>query len=169
MMPAFELPGTDGNTYSPSSFAEAEILVVVFTCNHCPYAVASEDRLIELQKDFALAGVQFVLISSNDAMHYPEDSFANMVLRAKKKDFPFPYLYDETQEAAHAYNAACTPDIFVFDSLRTLRYNGRIDDNWQQRDKVTREELRTALEDLLAGREISFEPVPSIGCSIKWK
>ncbi|MFZ1728994.1 MAG: thioredoxin family protein [Bacteroidota bacterium] len=169
MMPAFELPGTDGNTYSPSSFADAEILVVEFTCNHCPYAIAVEDRLIQLQADFVAKGVQFILINANDAVQYPEDSFPNMVLRATEKHFPFPYLYDETQEAGRAYNAACTPDVFVFDSRRILRYNGRIDDNWQQPDQVTQQDLRIVLEDVLAGRDISIDPVPSIGCSIKWK
>jgi peroxiredoxin len=169
MMPAFELPGTDGKEYSPDSFAEAELLVVVFTCNHCPYAIASEDPLIAIQNDYAARGVQFVLINPNDADRYPEDSFPNMVLRAKEKNFPFPYLYDETQEVSRAYNAACTPDIFVFDQKRVLRYNGRINDNWQEPARVTRHELRMALDDLLAGREISFDPVPSIGCSIKWK
>ncbi len=169
MMPAFELPGTDGKEYSPDSFAEAELLVVVFTCNHCPYAIASEDPLIAIQNDYAARGVQFVLINPNDADRYPEDSFPNMVLRAKEKNFPFPYLYDETQEVSRAYNAACTPDIFVFDQKRVLRYNGRINDNWQEPARVTRHELRMALDDLLAGRKISFDPVPSIGCSIKWK
>ncbi|MDH7515381.1 MAG: thioredoxin family protein [Bacteroidota bacterium] len=166
--PDFKLPGVDGKTYSLASFDDADILVVVFSCNHCPYAVASEDRLIELQKRKA-PRVRFVLINPNDADAYPEDSFENMVARAKKKRYPFPYLRDETQEVARAYNAACTPDIFVFDRDRRLRYNGRIDDNWKEPDKVTRRDLETVLDDLLAGREISIEQVPSMGCSIKWK
>ena len=168
-LPAFSLPATDGSTVSSASFDGAEILVVVFTCNHCPYAIACEDRLIALQHDFASRGVQFVLISSNDAERYPEDSFENMRLRAEEKRYPFPSLYDETQEIARACDAACTPDVFVFDRERSLRYNGRIDDNWQEPDRVTREDLRTVLEDLLAGRGISIDPVPSMGCSIKWK
>ncbi|MBR9976599.1 MAG: thioredoxin family protein [Bacteroidetes bacterium] len=168
-MPPFELKGVDGNTWTPESFADARILVVVFTCNHCPYAKASEDRLIALQKDFSDRGVRFVLINSNDAVRYTDDSFENMVRRAKEKNYPFPYLFDETQEVAKAYDAACTPDIFVFDKERKLRYNGRIDDNWQNPEQVTREDLRTVLEDLLAGRDISIDPQPSMGCSIKWK
>ena len=168
-MPPFALPATSGTIVTSASFDDAEIVVVVFTCNHCPYAIASEDRLIALQRDFASRGVRFVLISPNDAHRYPEDSFENMRLRAEEKEFPFPYLYDETQEIARAYDAACTPDIFVFDRERKLRYNGRIDDNWQEPDRVTREDLRTVLEALLAGREFGFDPVPSMGCSIKWK
>jgi peroxiredoxin len=168
-LPDFDLPGTDGRNYSPASFADAELLVVVFTCNHCPYAIASEDRLIALQREFSTRGVRFVLISSNDAVRYPEDSFENMARRAREKDFPFPYLYDESQQVARTFDAVCTPDIFVFDRARALRYNGRIDDNWQQPGLVTRHDLRTALDDLLAGRAISIDPVPSMGCSIKWK
>lgn len=168
-MPGFELKGVDGNTWTPENVADARVLVVVFTCNHCPYAKASEDRLIALQKDFSDRGVRFMLINPNDADRYSDDSFENMIRRAKEKDFPFPYLFDETQEVANAYDAACTPDIFVFDKERKLRYNGRIDDNWQHPEQVTREDLRTVLEDLLAERDISIDPKPSMGCSIKWK
>lgn len=168
-LPSFRLPGVDGKTWSEEDFRDATLLVVVFTCNHCPYAIASEDRLITLQKDFADRGVRFVLINPNDADRYPDDSFARMIDRAKDKSYPFPYLYDESQDVARRFNAACTPDIFVFDQARTLRYNGRIDDNWQEPDKVTSEDLRTVLEDLLEGREIRIEAVPSMGCSIKWR
>ena len=168
-MPAFRLPGTEGKVYEAETFKDAELLVVVFTCNHCPYAIASEDRLIALQNEFRDRNVSFLLINPNDAVNYPSDSFDNMVRRADEKHFPFPYLQDESQETARAFNAACTPDIFVFDRERTLRYNGRIDDNWQEPSKVTREDLRSVLEDLLAGRSISIDVVPSMGCSIKWK
>lgn len=166
--PAFSLPGTDGNTYSLASFADADVLVVVFTCNHCPYAIASEDRLIELQRRFA-PRVRFVLINPNDDSRYAEDSFDAMVRRAEEKRFPFPYLRDDSQEVARAYDAVCTPDVFVFDAARVLRYNGRIDDNWQHPERVTRRDLETVLQELLAGREVSIAPVPSMGCSIKWK
>lgn len=167
--PAFELPGTDGNTYHLKSFRDAKVLVVVFTCNHCPYAQASENRLIQIQNDYADKGVQLVLINSNDDTAYPEDSFEHMVRRAKEKNYPFPYLRDETQKVAHSFNAACTPDVFVFDNERALRYSGRIDDNWQEPDQVTRHELREALDCVLENKEIPFEPKPSMGCSIKWK
>lgn len=168
-MPHFELPGVDKRSYIPEDFKDAEILVVVFTCNHCPYAIASEDRLIQIQNDYRDKGVRFVLINSNDADRYPADSFIMMEQRAKEKKYPFPYLHDETQKVAREYDAACTPDIFVFDKDRRLRYNGRIDDNWQEPHNVTQHDLRIVLDDLLAGREISIDTVPSMGCSIKWK
>lgn len=169
LAPDFSLPGIDGNTWSLSSFDDASALVVVFTCNHCPYAVAIEDRLISLQAALAGRGVRFVLINPNDSVQYPEDSFSNMVQRAKDKAYPFPYLMDSTQEIARAYDAACTPDIYLFDRNRRLYYAGRFDDNWQEPEKVTRQDLRLAIEDLLAERNLSFVPVPSMGCSIKWK
>ena len=147
--PPFSLPGVDGNAWSLDSFADAQLLVVVFTCNHCPYAIASEDRLLEIQSDYEDRGVRLVAISSNDAEKYPDDSFALMKERAADKAFTFPYLYDESQEVARAYDAACTPDVFVFDRNRKLIYNGRIDDNWQHPDQVERQDLRS----VLAGRD----------------
>lgn len=167
--PNFDLPGVDGKRYSLDSFQDAKVLVVVFTCNHCPYAQAAEERLIAIQRDYAERGVQLVAISSNDAERYQQDSFDNMQKRAAAQGYIFPYLYDETQQTARAYDAACTPDIFVFDDKRALRYNGRIDDNWQVPQEVTREDLRSALDAVLEGNEIDFEVVPSMGCSIKWK
>ena len=167
--PAFSLPAVDGKTYTLDSFADAKLLVVVFTCNHCPYAIACEDRLIAIQRDYANKGVQLVGINPNDAENYPADSFDAMVTRATEKAFNFPYLRDESQQVARAYDAACTPDIFVFDADRKLIYNGRIDDNWQQPENVTRKDLRAVLDATLEGKAFDFEPVPSMGCSIKWK
>ena len=167
--PAFSLPGVDGETRSLDSFADAELLVVVFTCNHCPYAIACEDRLIAIQNDYRDKGVQLVAINPNDDEKYPDDSFEKMKERAASKGFPFPYLRDESQEVARAYDAACTPDIFVFDRDRKLLYNGRIDDNWQRPDEVTRNELRELLDAALEGKTVDFEHTPSMGCSIKWK
>ena len=167
--PPFSLPGVDGETRSLDSFSDAELLVVVFTCNHCPYAIACEDRLIAIQRDYAGKGVQLVAINPNDAVNYPDDSFDKMKVRAAEKSFNFPYLRDESQEVARAYDAACTPDVFVFDRDRKLLYNGRIDDNWQQPDRVTRNELREVLDAALEGRGVDFEHTPSMGCSIKWK
>ena len=167
--PPFTLPGVHGKMHSLDSFADAEVLVVVFTCNHCPYAKASEDRLIQLQKDYKDRGVRFVAINPNDDEKYPDDSFEKMKERAESKGFNFPYLRDESQAIARAYDAACTPDIFVFDRDRKLIYNGRIDDNWQQPDQVTRQDLREVLDAALEGRKVDFEHVPSMGCSIKWK
>jgi peroxiredoxin len=167
--PPFSLPGVDGATRSLDSFADAEILVVMFTCNHCPYAQACEDRLIAIQEDYRARGVQLVAINPNDDEKYPDDSFERMKERAEKRGFNFPYLRDQSQEVARAYDAACTPDIFVFDRDRKLIYNGRIDDNWQQPERVTRRDLREVLDAALQGRAVDFEHVPSMGCSIKWK
>jgi peroxiredoxin len=167
--PSFSLPGVDGETWSLDSFADAELLVVVFTCNHCPYAIASEDRLVEIQDDYREKGVRLVAINPNDADKYPDDSFDKMKERAAQKNFSFPYLHDESQEVARAYDAACTPDVFVFDRERKLLYNGRIDDNWQNPQEVTRQDLRSVLDAALQGRAVDFEHVPSMGCSIKWK
>lgn len=167
--PTFSLPATDGKTYSLDSFKDAKVLVIVFTCNHCPYAKASEDRLIEIQKGYAKRGVQIVLINPNDDAAYPEDSFSHMVARAKEKKYPFPYLRDASQEVARAYRAVCTPDIFVYDEQRHLRYHGRIDDNWQEPTKVTRHDLRLALDAIVDRTPLAFQPTASMGCSIKWK
>ncbi len=167
--PPFSLPGVDGKTYSLESFAGAELLVVIFTCNHCPYSKAVEQRLVALQDDYRGRGVQLVAINPNDAQAYPDDSFEHMVERAREMHFNFPYLRDESQQVARAYDAACTPDIFVFNRARALIYNGRLDDNWQHADKVLRSDLRLVLDAALAGRAFDFGPVHSMGCSIKWK
>ena len=167
----FSLQGVDGKTYSLSSFKSAKVLVVVITCNHCPYAQAYLPRLIQLQKDFSAKGVQFAGINPNDAESYPEDSFGAMKDFAKEHGINFPYLRDETQETAIAYHAVCTPDIFVFDSERKLRYRGKVDDS-QPYDKPETAKnfwLVEALELALKNQspKTSFRPV--IGCSIKWK
>ena len=167
--PGFSLLATDGQHYTVESFSDAKVLVVVFTCNHCPYAIACEDRLIAIQRDYAERGVQLVAINPNDSVNYPGDSFAAMKVRSAEKGFNFPYLHDESQQVARAYDAACTPDIFVFDGDRRLLYNGRIDDNWQEPGKVTRKDLRAVLDAALAGDAVDFEHAPSMGCSIKWK
>ena len=165
--PYFNLPNTDGTNTSIDDFS-SEILVVIFTCNHCPYAKAVEDRLIDLANNYA-SNVEFVLISSNDAENYPADSPEKMAEQAKNKNYPFPYLFDETQEVANAYSAVCTPDIFLYDSDRKLKYRGRLDDNWKEPEKVSREELKMAIEFILKGEKIDFTQIPSMGCNIKWK
>ena len=167
--PSFSLPGVDGQTYSLDSFRDARLLVVIFTCNHCPYAQALEPRFIELQRDYAERGVRLVAINPNDARTYPDDDFAHMQQRARDNHWNFPYLRDESQSVARAYDAACTPDIFVFDADRTLRYNGRVDDNWQDPTKVKQRDLRRALDALLAGKPIDFPVSPALGCSVKWR
>lgn len=167
--PYFQLPATDGKAYSLDNFKDAKALLVVFTCNHCPYAQAVEDRLIEIGRTYIPKGLAMVLINCNDASQYPDDSFENMRRRAEAKKYPFPYLYDETQEAGRAYAAACTPDPYLFDGQRRLVYRGRIDDNWKEPDKVTRHELHDAVEAVLAGRPVAKEQLASMGCNIKWK
>jgi peroxiredoxin len=167
--PAFSLPATDGKTYSLESFREAKALVVVFTCNHCPYANAVEDRLLVLAREYAAKGVAVVGINPNDAVKYPADSFEAMKARAAEKGYTFPYLRDESQEVARAFNAACTPDIFVFDGARALVYNGQLDDNWKDASAVTRHDLRLVLDATLAGTKVAFDHAPAMGCSIKWK
>lgn len=165
----FSLPGTDGKTYSLSSFQSGKILVIVFTCNHCPYAQAVWPRLIDLQARFAGRGVQLVGINPNDAANYPEDHPDQMRKKVKEWGINFPYLFDGSQAMARAYDAQCTPDIYAYDSNRKLRYHGRLDDNWQEPKKVKRKELEEALEAMLAGKAPSEKQIPSMGCSIKWK
>ena len=165
--PYFNLPDTSGKNLSIEDF-DSELLVIVFTCNHCPYAKAVEDRLIKLGKEYK-NDVDFVLISSNDSENYPEDSPKKMAERHAEKGYPFPYLFDETQEVAKAYSAVCTPDIFLYNSDRKLEYRGRIDDNWQNPEQVERKELKMAIEAVLNGKTVDFEQKPSMGCNIKWK
>ena len=165
--PYFNLPDTLGKNVSIEDF-DSELLIIVFTCNHCPYAKAVEDRLIKLGKEYKNS-VDFVLISSNDSENYPEDSPKKMAERHTEKGYPFPYLFDETQEVAKAYSAVCTPDIFLYNDDRKLEYRGRIDDNWQNPEQVEREELKMAIEAVLNGKAIDFEQKPSMGCNIKWK
>ncbi len=167
--PDFKLKGTDGRDHSRSDFKDAKALVVVFSCNHCPYVVAYEDRIIAVQADYKDRGVSFAVINSNDDVNYPEDSFEKMVLRAKQKGFNFPYLRDETQATARAYAATHTPHLFVFDASRRLAYTGKIDDNWERPQDVTRRFLRDALDDLVSGKSPRVAETHAIGCTIKWK
>lgn len=166
--PDFNLPGVDGKNYSLASFKDKKILVVIFSCNHCPYVQAYEDRMVAIQKDYASKGVALVAINANDEVNYPEDSFENMKTRAKEKRFNFPYLSDKEQKVANAYGGECTPHVFVFDKERKLRYMGRIDDNWRDLKAVKSHDLRNALDDLLAGRDVKVPKTHAIGCSIKW-
>lgn len=163
----FKLPGVDGKTVSLESFSEKKILVIIFMCNHCPYVKAVFQRLIDLQKE--TESVQLIGINSNDAERYPDDSFENMQKIAKEKGINFPYLFDASQETAKAYDAVCTPDIYVYGPERKLLYRGRIDDNWEQEEKVTRRDLKEAIDYIVAGKEVPGEQSPSMGCSIKWK
>ena len=166
--PNFNLPAADGKNYSLDSFKEAKVLIIIFTCNHCPYAKAAWPLLIKLASEFKEKGVAFVAINPNDEIQYPEDSFEIMKQKVRDWQINFPYLRDEAQEIAKAYGAICTPDVFVYDKNRKLYYHGRINDNWQKPEKVTHEELKEALENLLADNPPPANQHPSIGCSIKW-
>jgi peroxiredoxin len=165
----FDLAGTDDRNYSLDSFKDKKVLVIIFMCNHCPYVIAVLSRLIAIQNDYADKGVQLVGINPNDTVNYPDDSFENMKKIVREKNVPFPYLIDESQDIARKYNAVCTPDIYVYGKERTLLYRGRIDDNWQEESKVTKKDLRDALNGILKGSPVSQNQVPSMGCSIKWK
>jgi peroxiredoxin len=163
------LPGVDGKTYSLRDFKEKKALVIIFSCNHCPYVQAYEDRIMELQRDFGPRGAQVIAINSNDDAGYPDDSFENMVKRAQERKFNFVYLRDASQDVARAYQATHTPHIFVFNSKQELSYTGRVDDNWQEPSQVKRRYLRETLEALVSGREPAESETFAIGCTIKWK
>ncbi len=165
----FQLEGTDGKTYSLSSFVDRKVLVIIFMCNHCPYVKAVLKRIIDLQNEFIARGVQFIGINPNDAIRYPDDSLENMKIIAKENNFSFPYLVDPSQEIAKLYDAVCTPDLYVYGKDRKLAYRGRIDDNWEHPEKVTQQDLKLALENILTGQLVAKEQIPSMGCSIKWK
>ena len=167
-LPDFNLQGVDGKNYSPSSFENSKVIVIMFTCNHCPYVQAYEQRLINLQKEYKDKGVGFVAINANDEINYPEDSFENMVKRAKEKGYNFPYLRDKTQSIAKTFGASYTPETFVFDENRSLKYHGRIDDNWQEPDKVTKQHLKEAIEAILLNKAIDRPDTQAIGCTVKW-
>lgn len=165
--PDFDLPGVDGSRYSIGTFKDKQVLVVIFSCNHCPYVKAYEDRMVSIQRDYAGKGVQLIAINSNDDKAYPDDSFSEMVRRAKEKGFNFPYLRDDSQKVVEAFGAVCTPHVFAFDAGRRLRYRGRVDDS-KEEAKVTTQDLRNALDDLVAGREVRTPDTRPFGCSIKW-
>jgi thiol-disulfide isomerase/thioredoxin len=176
-MPPFELLGVDGQIHHSSDWVTSKVLVVVFTCNHCPTAQLYEDRLKALAADYAHKGVQLVAIQPNnpaairlDELGYTDvsDSFPEMKIRAEYRHFNFPYLYDgDTQLVAKQFGPASTPHVFVFDASRHLRYEGRVDNN-QRANLVTRQDAREAIDAVLAGRPVSEPHTPSIGCSTKW-
>lgn len=164
----FSLPGVDGKVYSLSSFEKGKPIAVVFWCNHCPYVKAWEDRMIKIGTEYK-GRVQFVLINANDPKRYPEDSFENMKKRAQEKGYPFPYLYDESQEVPKKYGAQRTPEVFLFDQNWKLVYHGAIDDNWEDEKKVKTRYLIDAISLLLQNKEPSIRETAPVGCTIKWK
>jgi len=167
--PPFTLPATDGKTYSLSDFDDARVLVVFFTCNHCPFVIGSDKVTRATAEKFAPQGVRFVAINSNSANTYPEDSFEHMVERMKDHQFPWVYLHDASQQVALAYGALRTPHFYVFDAERRLVYTGRGVDNPRDTSKMTVNDLENALTEHLAGKPISTPLTNPIGCNVKWE
>ena len=166
--PDFKLPATDGNTYQLSDFDDAGVLVIFFTCNHCPYVIGSDEVTRRTVEKFAPEDVKFVGINSNSKNTYAEDDFEHMVARMDKHKFPWLYLYDEPQAIAKAYGALRTPHFYVFDKDRRLIYTGRGVDNPRDAGKITVNDLERALEEHLAGKSVSVPLTNPIGCNVKW-
>jgi peroxiredoxin len=164
----FNLPATDGKTYSLESFKDSKYLVVFFTCNHCPYVIGSDEITRKTVKRFQLLGVEFAGINSNSKNTYSDDDFQHMVERMKEHNFPWKYLYDESQEIALVYGALRTPHFFVFDEERKLVYTGRGVDSPRDTSKITVNDLERTLEELTSGKPISVEVTNPIGCNVKW-
>lgn len=164
----FKLPATDGRTYELKDFNEAHVLVLFFTCNHCPYVIGSDENTRAIAEEFAPQGVEFVGINSNSKHTYPEDDFPHMVARMKEHAFPWVYLYDEPQEVALKYGALRTPHFYVFDEARKLIYTGRAVDKPRAAEESVTHELRDALNEHLAGKPITVPVTNPIGCNVKW-
>lgn len=167
--PDFNLPGTDGKTYSLADFRDASVLVVFFTCNHCPYVKGSDELTRMAAEKYAPDGVRFVGINSNSEKTYPEDSFVHMLKRMEEKEFPWVYLRDESQEVAKAYGALRTPHFYVFDKDRKLLYTGRGVDNPKDASNVSVNDLDRALDEITHGKPVSVPLTNPIGCNVKWE
>jgi len=167
--PEFRLPATDGKTYALSDFAGDAVLVIFFTCNHCPYVTGSDEDTRRTAGKFSDRGVRFVAINSNSRNTYSEDDFPHMVERMREHGFPWVYLHDETQEVARAYGALRTPHFYVFDRERRLIYTGRAIDQPRQSEKAKTHDLNRALEEHLAGKPVTVPVTNPIGCNVKWE
>lgn len=168
--PAFSLPNVDGKTVSLADLAGARAYLLVFMCNHCPYVKHIAPELARLARDYQSRGVAVVGINSNDVANHPADSPEQMVHEVEDRGYTFPYLYDETQEVAKAYKAACTPDFYVFDQQQKLVYRGQLDASRPDSGiPLTGQDVRAALDAVLDGKPVSGQQRPSIGCNIKWK
>lgn len=165
-LPHFTLPATDGMQVD-THLIKDPVLAVVFTCNHCPYAQAYEQRLKRMMEEFEQT--QFILVNSNDPTDYPEDSFERMKVKKEETGWLCEYCFDESQEVANRFGALCTPHCFVFDRERNLKYKGRIDNNWEHPEEVTEHNLHDAIQALEEGEEPPVHEMNAIGCSIKWK
>ncbi len=166
--PNFKLPATDGNTYQLSDYSDAKVLVIFFTCNHCPFVTGSDEVTREIAIKFSDQGVKFVGISSNSITTYPEDDFDHMVSRMNEHQFPWTYLFDESQDVARAYGALRTPHFYMFDGDRKLIYTGRAVDNPKDTDEMSVNDLDNALSKHLSGQAISTPVTNPIGCNVKW-
>ena len=164
----FELPATDGKTYSLSNFNDAKILVVFFTCNHCPYVIGSDEVTRQTAEKYMGRGVRFVGINANSKVTHPDDDFQHMVDRMEKHSFPWVYLYDESQETALAYGALRTPHFYVFDGDRKMIYTGRGVDNPREASKMTVNDLDRVLDEVTSGKAVSINLTNPIGCNVKW-
>ena len=167
--PDFSLPATDGKTYSLTDFANSDLLVIFFTCNHCPYVTGSDEVTRETVKAFSDQSVTWVAINANSPETYEEDSFEHMIERMNRHHFPWTYLFDATQESAHHYGALRTPHFFVFDRERHLIYTGRGNDSPRDRSNMTKNDLKEVLEAYFAGEPIATTVTNPIGCNIKWQ
>jgi peroxiredoxin len=169
--PNFSLPNVDDRLYGLGDFQDFEGLMVTFICNHCPYVIHVNKELVEMANEYQSKGIKFVAINSNDVENYPEDSPEKMSKIARDLNYPFPYLFDETQETAKAYDAACTPDFYLFNRQRELVYRGQMDGSRPNSQiPVDGKDLRNAMNELLKGKETnSKKQIPSTGCNIKWK
>lgn len=168
-IPQFSLPNALGGTVDESYLRGAKAALVAFVCNHCPYVKGSEEMLIRIVRRFEKEGLKTVAISSNDASQYPDDSFEQMKVKAAQMDLPYPYLYDESQLVARAFDAACTPEFYLFNSAGVLVYHGTINDSPRDPAKVTKDYLSEAISAVVADAVPSPQFVHPLGCSIKWK
>ncbi|WKV10751.1 thioredoxin family protein [Marivirga harenae] len=164
----FSLKNVNGEMVSMQSYVEAKGFMIIFTCNSCPYSVAYEDRIIELHEKYASKGIPVIAINPNDDEKSPRDSFDKMVVRAKEKGFPFPYVYDETQEITKAYGATNTPHVYVLDANRTVKYIGAIDNNTKSAEAANKKYVEDAVDAVLSGTEVPEKKTKAIGCTIKW-
>lgn len=167
--PSFSLPSVDDKNYALSDFSKSKALLIAFICNHCPYVKALESRIIALRKKYSVEDLSMVAICSNDAEKYPDDSKEALYERWLGQNYGFPYLIDHKQEVAKAFDAVCTPDLFLFDQGRKLFYHGQFDDNWRDASQVKTHDLADAIDALLKNQDYKQKQVPSLGCSIKWK
>jgi len=168
-LPTFDLRNVDGKMVGSSYFTDGKAYLVAFICNHCPYVKGSEEMLINIVRQFEGDGLKTIAISSNDATKYPEDGFDKMREKALAMNLPYPYLYDESQDVARRFDAACTPEFYLFDRDHTLVYHGTINDSPRDPSKVTKEYLSAAIAAVIEGQIPNPQFVHPLGCSIKWK